>query len=131
MFIIGYLSFAKKAARGLYTSALSIELLHDFMLVHDDIIDKSKTRRGKPSMHKMLDNHLAKFKNIKFSGQDLGIVVGDVMYAIAINAFLAINEDFTRKQRALKRFIEADTCIAKLFATEEDIGYITDESIGA
>jgi geranylgeranyl diphosphate synthase type I len=106
LFVIGYLGFAKKTAANLYTSALAIELLHDFLLVHDDIIDKSDTRRGKPSMHALLNNHLKRYKKIKFNGQDLSIILGDVMYAMAINAFLSINENMERKERALKKFID-------------------------
>lgn len=107
LFIIGYLGFAKKETPGLYTSALSLELLHDFMLVHDDIIDKSDTRRGKPSMHRMFDSYLSRHKKLKFNGQDLAIVAGDVMYAMAIHAFLAIKEDMSRKEEALRKFIQA------------------------
>jgi len=107
LFVIAYLGFAKKETHGLYTSALSLELLHDFMLVHDDIIDKSDTRRGKPSMHRMFNGYLSRYKNLKFNGQDLAIVAGDVMYATAIHAFLAIKENMTRKEKALKKFIRA------------------------
>lgn len=107
LFVIGYLGFAQKKAANLYISAISIELLHDFMLVHDDIIDKSDTRRNKPSLHKMLDNYLRGYNNIKFNGQDLSIVTGDVIYAMAIDAFLSIKEDFALKQKALKNFIKA------------------------
>ncbi|MFC1658288.1 polyprenyl synthetase family protein [Candidatus Omnitrophota bacterium] len=107
LFVCGYMGFSRKPAPGLYTSALSIELLHDFMLVHDDIIDKSEKRRGKPSMHKLLDSFLSGHKNIKFNGADLGLVAGDVMYAIAIKAFLSIKEDMDRKEKALHKFIEA------------------------
>lgn len=107
MFAAGYLGFRDKAPAGLYTSALSMELLHDFMLVHDDIIDKSDTRRGKPSMHKMLGNHLKKYRGLKFSGQDLSIIAGDVIYSLAIEAFLAVKEDPARKEKALRRFIQA------------------------
>ena len=57
LFVIGYLGFAKKEAPNLYTGALSLELLHDFMLVHDDIIDRADLRRGKPSMHNMLNHY--------------------------------------------------------------------------
>ena len=63
LFIIGYLGFAKKIAPGLYKSALSLELLHDFLIVHDDIIDKSDLRRGKPSMHNVFNKYLKKYKN--------------------------------------------------------------------
>ncbi len=107
LLIIGYLGFSNKKAEKLYTTAISVELLHDFMLIHDDIIDKSDLRRGKPSMHKMLNSHLAKHKNIKFSGEDLSIVIGDVLYALAIEAFLAIRENPTRKEKALRKFIQA------------------------
>lgn len=107
LFIIGYLGYTKKPASNMYTSAISLELLHDFMLVHDDIIDKSDTRRGKPSMHKMLNNHLRNYTKIKFNGQDLAITIGDVLYAMAINAFLSIKENMDRKETALKKFIES------------------------
>ncbi|MDO9572491.1 MAG: polyprenyl synthetase family protein [Candidatus Omnitrophota bacterium] len=107
LFCIGYLGFTKKPAPGLYRSAISLELLHDFLLVHDDIIDKSETRRGLPSMHALLNNYLSKYKKIKFSGSDLTIVAGDVMYAMALDAFLAIKEDPGRKELALKKLISA------------------------
>jgi geranylgeranyl diphosphate synthase type I len=107
LFVLGYLAFAKKPASGIYQSALSIELLHDFMLIHDDIIDKSDSRRGKPSMHKMLDNHLRMHKNIKFNGQDLAIVVGDIIYAMAIKSFLSIQEEPARKEKALNKLLDA------------------------
>lgn len=107
LFVIGYRGFAKKDAPGLYASAVSLELLHDFMLVHDDIIDKSQTRRGKPSMHARMNRYLKGYKNLKFNGQDLAIVVGDVMFAMAIHAFLSVNEDKRRKEMALRKLIEA------------------------
>jgi geranylgeranyl diphosphate synthase type I len=107
LFVIGYLGYAKKAAPGLYRSAVALELLHDFMLVHDDIIDKSDTRRGKPSMHANLNKYLFRFKKPKFSGEDLTIVVGDVLYAMALHAFLSVREDMQRKEAALKKLIEA------------------------
>lgn len=107
LFIIGYKGYAKKEPQWLFRSALSIELLHDFMLVHDDIIDKSDMRRGKPSAHKMLNNYLAKFKKVKFSGQDLAVVVGDVMYACGIDAFMSVEERKENKELALSQLNRA------------------------
>ncbi|MCK9594475.1 MAG: polyprenyl synthetase family protein [Candidatus Omnitrophica bacterium] len=107
LFVLGYLAFAKKPASGLYQSALSIELLHDFMLIHDDIIDKSDSRRGRPSMHKMLNNRLRLDKSVKFNGQDLAIVVGDIIYAMAIKSFLSIKENPVRKEKALNKLLDA------------------------
>jgi geranylgeranyl diphosphate synthase type I len=107
LFIIGYMGFQRKAAPGLYRSAISLELLHDFMLVHDDIIDKSNIRRGKPSMHEMLNRYLANYKGLKFNGEDLTIVIGDVMFAMALHAFLYVKENKKRKEQALKKLIDA------------------------
>ncbi|MCX5708390.1 MAG: polyprenyl synthetase family protein [Candidatus Omnitrophica bacterium] len=107
LFVLGYLAYSRKPASGLWRSALSIELLHDFMLVHDDIIDKSDLRRGKPAMHKMFNDHFAKSRGIKFNGQDLAIVAGDILYALAMDAFLAIKEKPERKEKALRKFVSA------------------------
>ena len=107
LFCIGYLGFYKKTPRGLYRSALALELLHDFLLVHDDIIDKSEQRRGKPSMHALLRNSLGQNKKAKFNPEDLAIVAGDVIYAMALDAFLAVRENARRKEQALKKLFLA------------------------
>ena len=107
LFVIGYLGFVEKPASGLYRSAVSLELLHDFLLVHDDLIDKSATRRGKPSMHVMLGRYLENYKNIRFNGQDLAIIAGDVMYAMALDSFLSIKEAYPRKEAAFRKLIQA------------------------
>ncbi|MBU0547237.1 MAG: polyprenyl synthetase family protein [Candidatus Omnitrophica bacterium] len=107
LFCIGYLGFSKKIPPGLYRSALSLELLHDFMLVHDDIIDNSDTRRGAPSMHVLLNRYLRPKKKAKFNGEDLTIVAGDVMYAMGLDAFLSVKENMYRKEAALKKLISA------------------------
>jgi len=107
LFVLGYLAYAKKPAAGLYRGALSIELLHDFMLVHDDIIDKSPLRRGKPAMHTMFERHFSLNQKIKFNGQDLAIITGDILYALAMDAFTEVKEEPRRKEKALKKLIRA------------------------
>jgi geranylgeranyl diphosphate synthase, type I len=107
LFVLSYLGYARKPKPGLYKSSLALELLHNFMLIHDDIIDRSALRRGRPAMHTMLNSHLAPYKNLKFNGSDLGIVIADVIYAMAIDAFLEIREDPANKEAALKKFVEA------------------------
>ena len=121
LFVAGYLGFAKRIAPNLYKSALSMELLHDFMLVHDDIVDKADTRRGKPSMHKML-------------GQDLAIIAGDFIYAMALDTFLSIRENRQRKEKALKEFIKATMVTAtgefvELLSGSKELKKISKEDI--
>lgn len=42
-----------------YSAAITIELLHTASLIHDDVVDESDTRRGKPSVNAVYDNKMA------------------------------------------------------------------------
>ena len=106
LFVLSYLGYSKRPAKGLYASALALELTHNFLLIHDDIIDKSDLRRGEPSMHKTMDNFLKGYQNIKFSGGDLAMVTGDIIYAMAVHLFLSIDEKKINKEKAMKKFSE-------------------------
>src|SRR3990167_8131146 len=101
----GYCSPKKKDFASLYQASTCIELLHNFMLIHDDIIDRSHLRRGKPTMHKVLGKTIKNTDQEKL-GYDLAIIAGDIVYALAIDAFLSIQEEPVRKERALKYFIQ-------------------------
>lgn len=101
----GYCPSGKKIPPSLYNASTCIELLHNFMLIHDDIIDRSDLRRGKPTLHKSLGK-IVKTNNPDKLGCDLGIIAGDIVYALAIDAFLSIREAPDRKERALKYFIQ-------------------------
>ena len=102
---IGYTPKKKKITKAIYHASTCIELLHNFMLIHDDIIDRSDLRRGKPTLHKLLSKAV-KTDNPEKLGSDLSIIAGDIVYAFAIDAFLSIAEPSERKERALKYFIQ-------------------------
>lgn len=42
-----------------YLSAITVELLHTASLIHDDVVDESKIRRGKASVNAVYDNKMA------------------------------------------------------------------------
>jgi geranylgeranyl diphosphate synthase, type I len=102
---LGYSPAGKKLSRQTYNASTCIEFLHNFMLIHDDIIDRSDLRRGRPTMHRLLERTVA-CQDPKKLGEDLAIITGDIVYALAIDAFLSINEKPARKERALKYFIQ-------------------------
>lgn len=60
--------------------AIAIELAHNFTLLHDDIMDSSPLRRGKPSVYQ------------KF-GTNIAILSGDNMFALAYNYLLKCDKD--------------------------------------
>ena len=52
--LLSAMTYGLKAEEAKYAAA-SVELLHNFTLVHDDIMDKDATRRGKPTIHTKWD----------------------------------------------------------------------------
>jgi octaprenyl-diphosphate synthase len=40
-------------------AAAAVELLHNASLIHDDVVDETKTRRGAPTINSVWDNHIA------------------------------------------------------------------------
>ena len=107
----GYSPNRRKLPSSFYYAATCIELLHNFMLIHDDIIDRSSLRRGKPTLHRIL-SRVTKTREQEKLGFDLSIIAGDIVYALAIDAFLCINESSERKEKALKYFIQTATFTA-------------------
>ena len=67
-----------------FKAAASMEILHNFTLLHDDLMDNADMRRGKPTVHKRWNGNTA-------------ILSGDVMTMIACR-YLSDIEEQHRKQ---------------------------------
>lgn len=52
--LLSAMTFGSKIDEAKYAAA-AVELLHNFTLVHDDIMDNDNTRRGKPTIHTKWD----------------------------------------------------------------------------
>lgn len=91
---------------GLIHAAIAVELLHAFMLVHDDIVDQSDTRRGLPSLHRVYeDRYFSNFDGVHL-GANLSLVAGDVLFALSIQCLNEAPVRPERRQRALTAFLE-------------------------
>ena len=64
-----------------YNAALAIEILHNFTLVHDDIMDNDSIRHGKKTVHEKWDVSTA-------------ILAGDAMLAISLNLLTNSKYDY-------------------------------------
>jgi geranylgeranyl diphosphate synthase, type II len=62
-------------------AAVAIEILHNFTLVHDDIMDNASSRRGRPTVHVKWDTNIA-------------ILVGDELVALAYRELLKTRSPF-------------------------------------
>lgn len=64
----------------------AMEVIHSFILIHDDIIDKSENRRSKQTLHCTFNSLLAQGNNHSpLNGEDLALVAGDMLYAFAVD----------------------------------------------
>ncbi|MFA5668373.1 MAG: polyprenyl synthetase family protein [Balneolaceae bacterium] len=85
-------------------AALAVEILHNFTLVHDDIMDSAETRRGKTSVFKKWSDSVA-------------ILTGDVMFADAFQqlSFYATNDQYSKEEYAAmnQTFITATVTVCE------------------
>lgn len=72
--LMGLNLFEDEVSKGI-SSALAVEIFHNFTLLHDDIMDNSSQRRGRPTVHKKW-------------GVNTAILSGDAMMILAYR-FLA------------------------------------------
>ncbi|MGE3062411.1 MAG: polyprenyl synthetase family protein [bacterium] len=98
MLLIGDDLFAVKNHRGLLTAACSVEMIHTYSLIHDDLpaMDNDDFRRGLPTLHKKYDEATA-------------ILAGDALFSLAIETFL--NADNFKKENLLKGISELMSAI--------------------
>lgn len=126
-----YLSFGAKRIRPifcihsfqLYNSnfeesiplASALELLHNFTLLHDDLMDDAPMRRGKPTIHTRWDANTA-------------ILSGDTLLILAFKELTRSN--FSNNKEIIQSFIKAAEDVHKGqrldidFATKADVSYI-------
>lgn len=74
-------------------AAASLELLHTFAIVHDDIMDRSDTRRGIPAVHAA-------------HGDAVGILVGDLALTFADASFVGSGFEGREMQRGLAAYLQ-------------------------
>jgi geranylgeranyl diphosphate synthase type I len=107
LFILTHRLLSRKPIQedDLIQAALALELFHAFILVHDDVIDRSDSRRGRPTLHKMIEQRLVQFKDRARTGVNVSIVMGDLLFAMACEKLITSGFDARYKERALSAFI--------------------------
>jgi geranylgeranyl diphosphate synthase type I len=78
-------------------AAAALELVHNFTLIHDDIMDKDDIRHGVPTVHTRF-------------GEPLAILAGDVLFAEAFRLVAetpALAGDYGRLDKAVKLLAES------------------------
>ncbi len=101
--IVSYKLYGGKNEGEIIKASGSLELIQSYLLIHDDIIDESDLRRGKPTVHKIYSYNGEKF------GRDMAIIAGDLasMYAQEILSTSNFNkEDLVNALYKLSEIVE-------------------------
>ncbi|GGL54966.1 geranylfarnesyl diphosphate synthase [Halocalculus aciditolerans] len=89
-------------------SAVSIEVIQSFTLIHDDIMDDDDLRRGVPAVHREYDTETA-------------ILAGDTLYSKAFEIMLRTQAASERELQALETL--ATTCTKICEGQAYDVGF--------
>lgn len=106
-------------ARRALPAAAAVEIIHNFSLIHDDIEDKSDTRRGRRTVWSLW-------------GQPQAINAGDGMFALAYLALERLAEQGVVAGRVtLALRIVAETCVALCQGQHLDMAFETSLDVDA
>ena len=81
-----YLAGGGRRKMAVKKASLSIELIHSFLLIHDDIMDQDDRRHGVDTINKKyekISQRYFKNKDHKHFGEAIAIVVGDLCFTMA------------------------------------------------
>jgi geranylgeranyl diphosphate synthase type I len=82
----GYLAGGGTDEEAILETAVSIELLHTFLLVHDDIIDRDDVRHGTSTLHRRyaeLGRRYFPERDVEHFGNSIALIVGDLLSAMS------------------------------------------------
>ncbi len=106
--LISYLGYKndKKNLKEIIKIAAVMEMMHSFLLIQDDIIDRSLTRRGEKTLHVLCQEHHKDRTNNKNIGNDIALILADVLLFNAIEIISDVKIDLKIKNEFLKLFAE-------------------------
>lgn len=94
----GYLAAGGDDRERLLKTAVAVELIHTFLLIHDDIIDRDALRHGQPTLHERYREWGKKYLNLvapEHFGDSIALIVGDMLFALGND--IIFNSGFPEK----------------------------------
>jgi geranylgeranyl diphosphate synthase, type I len=107
LLLLGYAAGGGSERQRVLGPALALELLHTCALLHDDVIDRAPTRRGRPTVHHAVagDHRAAGWAGDPLAyGEAVAILLGDLAFVQADELFLAADVGTDALLAGLRRF---------------------------
>ncbi|OGZ24666.1 MAG: hypothetical protein A2896_01895 [Candidatus Nealsonbacteria bacterium RIFCSPLOWO2_01_FULL_43_32] len=86
----GYFLAGGRARQAILSASIFIELIHNYLLIHDDILDEDEIRRGKKTFHKL-------------HGQNMAICAADMASALGYEILSSCRFPVGHKLKALEK----------------------------
>ncbi len=108
IFLASYHEYSKKKknVRQAVKIAAALELMHSFLLIQDDIIDRAVLRRGKPALHVVAGKKYARYSKNSTTGGDVALVMADILFALALELVAEVQFASPEKDAFLRLFAE-------------------------
>lgn len=108
LLLLGYRAAGGQRTRDVHGPALALELVHTCALLHDDVIDRAATRRGRPTLHHAFaarHRHAGTWQGDAAAyGEAVAILAGDLALVQADELFLTADVATTDLLTAFRRF---------------------------
>ncbi|MCA9379217.1 polyprenyl synthetase family protein [Candidatus Dojkabacteria bacterium] len=102
-----YLMLGGDDKSAILNASISIEILHAYLLIHDDVMDQDSLRRGEPTMHKIYERiHAGQhfLHDAAHFGESMAISLGDVGAHLANKQLIDSNFPSDRLIKAASKF---------------------------
>lgn len=106
MLYYGYRCFSNKNLKEIIKASISIELIQSFLLIHDDIIDRSDLRRNSLTLHKSYEKLAKKIypgSDHYHFGISMSLIAGDILAAFANEILTRLDIKEKNKINAIRR----------------------------
>ena len=131
---LGY-EIAGGKKRDVLSASTCIEIIHSFLLMHDDIMDLDTLRRGLPTIHRQYEDRHRKLKlgkDTSHYGISMGIGMGDLGAYLGTEVLLGSSLDTDKKLKAsiyLFRLLQRVAYGQGLDVTYEQMKDITEHDV--
>ena len=115
----GYFLAGGKYGKAILKASIFIELIHNYLLIHDDILDEDEIRRGKKTFHKL-------------HGQNMAICAADMASALGYEILSSCQFPINYKIKTLEKLNQTlySTCYGQMLELAlRDKRKFTDEDV--